>query len=76
MIEVEGLVQWVIQNKNWLFSGAGVVIITSIIAYLRRSGKNEVPEKNNSVEISDSEVVGGVAGGDITVSEEVNDNDE
>lgn len=35
--------EWVIQNKEWLFSGIGVVIITGII---RLVFKNKIPNQS------------------------------
>ncbi|WP_088233128.1 hypothetical protein [Bacillus cereus] len=35
--------EWIIQNKGWLFSGIGVVIITGII---RLVFKNKIPNQS------------------------------
>lgn len=30
------MLQWLIENKEWIFSGVGVAVITGVIALVRR----------------------------------------
>jgi hypothetical protein len=36
---MDKIIEWIINNKEWLFSGAGVVIIGAIIGFFLNRGK-------------------------------------
>ncbi|MEX0597042.1 MAG: LPXTG cell wall anchor domain-containing protein [Candidatus Paceibacterota bacterium] len=33
--------KWIIENKEWLFSGAGVAIIAFLISFFRKKKRNQ-----------------------------------
>lgn len=41
------LIEWIIQNIDWLFSGIGVVILTGIIRFLFKSKKHKTSHNLN-----------------------------
>ncbi len=43
------MLDWIIENKEWVFSGVGVAIVTTIIGFLIKKQK---PEPNNSIQNS------------------------
>lgn len=56
--------QWIIDNKEWLFSGAGIFIITTIIALAikkKPSSKQSQKSGNNSTSYQ--------AGGDVHIGD-------
>ena len=49
--------EWIINNKEWLFSGVGVVIIVAVIRYLwtKSKTKKEITTDKSEVSIPHSE---------------------
>lgn len=39
------LLDWIIQNKEWLFSGIGVVVLTTIVTLVTRSNTRKQTQK-------------------------------
>ncbi len=53
IIQKESLMEWLIENKTWLFSGAAIAIPLAIIGWLfsRKSNKQIQKSGNNSTNI-------------------------
>jgi hypothetical protein len=59
---------WIINNKEWLFSGLGITIITLIFWFLRHYFK-EKPERTNKQTIGNIQ-----SKGNVTVYQTINNN--
>lgn len=49
--------QWIIDNKEWLFSGVGVAIIAAIIAVVRNRKHSSAPTTNDNMVINNNNTV-------------------
>jgi hypothetical protein len=43
------MLNWIISNKEWVFSGAGVVIVSAIFALLKWTFKKHDQKKANTI---------------------------
>ena len=43
--------EWIWNNKEWIFSGIGVVFITFLIALIRYFMRKNKPEKTDQIQI-------------------------
>ena len=46
------MIEWVINNKEWVFSGFGVILIIGLIKFLRGEENKRAPETINSQPVS------------------------
>ena len=66
------MIEWIIENREWVFSGVGVFILAGILGLLKMKKKNEnaFVDNSSSVTISgDANISGAVAG--VKVREEI-----
>lgn len=41
---------WIIENKEWLFSGVGVAIVAALISFFwKKKAKSKKPDTDNSI---------------------------
>lgn len=64
-IERNEMIEWIIENKNWLFSGLAVAIPIAIIGWIISRPKNKTVQKQRS----GSRSVNIQAGGDVSLGE-------
>ncbi|MEO6521849.1 MAG: hypothetical protein ABIN91_09230 [Mucilaginibacter sp.] len=63
---------WIIKNKEWLFSGIGVFVIVTVYAFLKRKNKKTLPQSSSNTHNNFSNFQ---AGRDISVKVNTIDND-
>lgn len=60
---MEEVIKWIIDNREWLFSGVGVTVVCTVVGYfVRRKTKNE--EIVKETEVIDSNIISGNFTGD------------
>lgn len=65
------MVDWLIQNKEWVFGGVGVAVITGLIALLRRNSNGP-----SQLQKSGSNSTNVQAGRDVSLNKEPSKSDD
>lgn len=51
--------EWIIENKEWIFSGVGVVVISTIVGFLFNKNQKAIKMKQKSGKNSTNIQIGG-----------------
>lgn len=65
------MIDWIVENKEWLFGGAGIFALTALAGVIKMKKKSEetIAENSSSVTISgDANISGNVAGRDVFIN--------